>query len=117
VLQATVVVLRGGSPVYMSNSFVASSRLPELTAVLLAGPGETAVGTAAGGRPEFVSASATVATAFVSQWEATQLELSAGDPCFLIRYVERIGEGDRFRPVEFARIVFRSDVELDVELA
>jgi GntR family transcriptional regulator len=117
VVQATVVVLSGGSPVYMSNSFIASSRMPNLSAVLAAGPGEAAARTAADGGPELVSASATVATAFVSQWEATQLELSAGDPCFLIRYVERIRQGDRARPVEFARIVFRSDVELDVELA
>jgi GntR family transcriptional regulator len=117
VVQATVVVLSAGSPVYMSNSFIASSRMPDLTAGLVAGPGEAAVRAAAGEGPELVSASATVATAFVSQWEATQLELSAGDPCFLIRYVERISEADRVRPVEFARIVFRSDVDLDVALA
>jgi GntR family transcriptional regulator len=118
VVQATAVVLSGGSPVYMTNSFLARLRLPELTDALVAGEDPDAVWTAAGAGPPLASASATVATAFVSRWEATQLELSAGDPCFLIRYVERIDEGDGMTPVEFARIVYRSDVvELDLDMA
>lgn len=113
VVQATAVVLRAGSPIYMTNSFIPGSRLPHLAGALLAG---SPAGTGTG--PELVSASATVATAFVSRWEATQLELSAGDPCFLIRYVERMREADGLKPVEFARVVFRSDVvELDLDLA
>jgi GntR family transcriptional regulator len=118
VIQATAVVLSAGSPVYMTNSFMAGSRLPELTTALVAGQDSEAVWAAAGSGPQLVSASATVATAFVSRWEATQLELSAGDPCFLIRYVDRIRAGEGMTPVEFARIVYRSDiVELDVEMA
>jgi GntR family transcriptional regulator len=117
VVHATAVVLSTGSPIYMTNSFIPGSRLPELTAALLAGsPTEAAPG-ATGGAPELESASASVATAFVSRWEAAQLELSAGDPCFLIRYVERMRDADGIRPVEFARVVFRSDiVELDLDL-
>jgi GntR family transcriptional regulator len=116
VVQATAVVLSVGSPICMTNSFIPRSRLPELTEALVAGSPAGAVWTDRA--PELVSASATVATAFVSRWEATQLEVSAGDPCFLIRYVERMRAADGVKPVEFARVVFRSDVvELDLDLA
>lgn len=119
VVQATAVVRSSGTPVYMSNSFVVASRIPDVGARLreasLPAGEEPPVAQA---RPEFVPASAAIATAFVSQWEATQLELAAGDLCFLIRYLERITDNGRVKPVEFARIVFRSDiVELEALLA
>lgn len=107
VLQATAVILRSGSPVYMSNSFIVRSRLPALPAPL------TEVGSsppAPAPPPAFAAASATVATACLSQWEATQLGVAAGELCFLIRYLERVHAADGTSPVEFARIVFRSDV-------
>jgi DNA-binding GntR family transcriptional regulator len=95
VVQATAVVRSSGTPVYMSNSFVVASRIPDV-----------------GARLREASLPA------VSQWEATQLELAAGDLCFLIRYLERITDNGRVKPVEFARIVFRSDiVELEALLA
>jgi GntR family transcriptional regulator len=119
VLQATAVVLSSGESVYMSNSFVVASRLNGLAARLrstsLATDREPVTAEAG---PEFAPASAAIATAFVSQWEATQLEVTAGDLCFLIRYLDRINEAGRVKPVEFARMVFRADVvELEALLA
>jgi GntR family transcriptional regulator len=117
VVQATAVILSAGEPIYMSNSFVARERMPGLAARLLSADVRRGPAPAAA-EAELADATATIATAFVSQWEATQLELAAGDLCFLIRYVERARSGDRSLPVEFARIVFRSDtVELDARLA
>jgi GntR family transcriptional regulator len=111
VVQATAVVLSDGAPVYMSNSFVVPSRLPDLAARLKQARGSLT--RAPVPEPDFAEASTAIATAFVSQWEATQLELAAGDLCFLIRYLERVRDGDAVRPAEFARMVFRSDtVEL-----
>jgi GntR family transcriptional regulator len=117
VVQATAVVVSSGAPVYMTNSFLVGSRLPNLAARLRS----TSVarnGEALETEPQFVPASATIATAFVSQWEATQLEIGAGDLCFLIRYVDRIADAGEVKPVEFARMVFRTDaVELEALLA
>jgi GntR family transcriptional regulator len=116
VLQATAVVLGSGAPVYMSNSFVVASRLPDV-ASRLRSTGVVADGEPEAG-PEFLPASGAIATAFVSQWEATQLEVAAGDLCFLIRYLDRIDDGGKVKPVEFARMVFRTDVvELEALLA
>ena len=110
VLQVTAVVLSAGSPVYMSNSFIAGERVPGLAALLTAGELGPGRGWAEDGAARLAHGSATIATAFVSRWEAEQLDVAAGDPCFLIRYVERMEGGAEPRPVEFARVVFRSDV-------
>ena len=99
VVQATAVLLSAGSPIYMSNSFVVRKRLPALAELLTAGRVDAAASwaqTRASAR--LTSASATIATAFVSQWEATQLDLAAGDLCFLIRYVERTSGYDGTHP-------------------
>jgi GntR family transcriptional regulator len=117
VLQATAVVRSSGAPVYMSNSFIVASRLPEIAARLRSASVLTD-GERVAAEPAFVPASAAIATAFVSQWEATQLEVAAGDLCFLIRYLDRIDDGGQVKPVEFARMVFRTDVvELEALLA
>lgn len=119
VLQATVVVRSSGAPVYMSNSFIVASRLPDVAARLRSTSALThrdRVAAEAG--PTFLPANAAIATAFVSQWEATQLEVAAGDLCFLIRYLDRIDDRGQVMPVEFARMVFRTDVvELEALLA
>jgi GntR family transcriptional regulator len=119
VLQAAAVVLTSGSPVYMTNSFIVAERLPALAELLTSGPVDAASAWAPKGRrARLAGGSATIATAFVSQWEAIQLDLAAGDLCFLIRYVARARGKDGTHPAEFARIVFRSDVvALGVELA
>ena len=118
VLQVTAVVLSSGSPVYMSNSFVAGERAPALSALLSAGALGPERGWAEDAPAQLAGGSATIATAFVSRWEAEQLAVAAGDPCFLIRYVERVDGDGGARPVEFARVVFRSDVvELGIRLA
>ena len=119
VLRATAVVLSAGAPVYMSNSFIAGERVPALATLLTAGELASDRGWAEGpGAASLAGGSATIATAFVSQWEAEQLDVAAGDLCFLIRYVERVEGAAGARPAEFARIVFRSDVVvLGVQLA
>lgn len=118
VLGATAVILSSGTPVYMSNSFIAGERVPGLAALLSAGELGPERGWADDATVRLEGGSATIATAFVSRWEAEQLDVAAGDLCFLIRYVERVAGDDGPRAVEFARVVFRSDVvELGVRPA
>ena len=112
------VIARLGAPIAMCNSFIA----PDEAAWLLPALKENAVVTPSLSllprrAPGLAPASATIATAFVSEWEAIQLEMSAGGVCFLIRYVEHLREADGARPAEFARVVYRADtVELGVML-
>jgi DNA-binding GntR family transcriptional regulator len=106
VVHVVAVIARDGMPIAMCNSFVAAEAAPWLLPGL-EGRDVVAAGDALAPRGwgPAIPASATIATAFVSEWEAIELELSAGGVCFLIR------------SVEFARIVYRSDaVELGAEL-
>lgn len=118
VAHVVALVARDGMPLAMCNSFVVPERAPWLLPAL---KGKTVVAQDLSVVPESVRrpvpASATIATAFVSEWEAVQLEMSAGGVCFLIRYVEHLREGRTERPAEFARVVYRADaVELGVRL-
>jgi GntR family transcriptional regulator len=118
VAHVIVLVVRDGMPLGMCNSFVAPDRAPWLLPAL---EGRAAVGreplpVPAAAR-DLEPASVTIATAFVSEWEAVQLEMSAGGVCFLIRYVEHLRTTGAAHPAEFARIVYRADaVELGVRV-
>jgi DNA-binding GntR family transcriptional regulator len=115
---ATVIVKRDGVPFSICDSFASPPHVPSLLDDLadrqvippdyrLPDP------------PRLASSNATVATAFVSEWEAAQLEIAAGDLCFLVRCVERawVGRPEVALPIEFSRIVYRADaVELDLDL-
>jgi GntR family transcriptional regulator len=119
VAHVLALVVRGGMPLAMCNSFVAPDRAPWLLPAL---EGRTLVGRDPSLVPpaarDLEPATVTIATAFVSEWEALQLEMSAGGVCFLIRYVEHLRAAGGARPAEFARIVYRADaVELGVRLA
>jgi GntR family transcriptional regulator len=118
VTHVLALVARDDTPVAMCNSFVDPDRAPWLLPAVQ----ETPV-VAADARlvprsaPRLVPAAATVATASVSEWEAIQLQMSAGGLCFLNRYVERVATRGATRPAELARLVYRADAcELDVTL-
>lgn len=114
----TVIVKRDGVPFSICDSFASPRHVPSLLDDLadrqvippdyrLPDP------------PRLASSNATVATAFVSEWEAAQLEIAAGDLCFLVRCVERawVDRSEAALPIEFSRIVYRADaVELDLDL-
>jgi GntR family transcriptional regulator len=119
VSHVVLVVERDGVPVAMSNSFVARERapwlLPALEDAVLVTPDASLIPVPV---PKLMPARATIATAFVSEWEAIQLGMSAKGVCFLIRYLESMDDRGVPRPVEFARVVFRADaVELGLTLA
>jgi len=116
VVHVVALVVHGGMPLAMCNSFVAPGLaawvLPAVRDRETAGAG---VAPAAPEPPDLAPATVTVATAFVSEWEAAQLQMSPGGVCFLTRYVEHVRGGSGSRPAEFARIVYRADaVELGV---
>ncbi|MDX6721610.1 MAG: GntR family transcriptional regulator [Solirubrobacteraceae bacterium] len=118
VAHVVALVARDGMPLAMCNSFVAPKQAPWVLPALEGRPvvgAETSLPPADAGDLE--PAAVTIATAFVSEWEAVQLEMSAGGVCFLVRYVERVRRGRTARPAEFARIVYRADaVELGVRI-
>jgi GntR family transcriptional regulator len=118
VSHVVALVVRDDTPVAMCNSFVDPQRAPWLLEAVQASPVVAAdARLVPRSAPRLVAAAATVATASVSEWEAIQLQMSAGGLCFLIRYVERVAVRGAARPAELARLVYRADaVELDVTL-
>jgi GntR family transcriptional regulator len=114
----TVIVKLDGVPFSICDSFGSLRHVPSLLDDLAEGqviPADYRLPDP----PRLASSNATVATAFVSEWEAAQLEIAAGDPCFLVRCVERasVGRPEAALPIEFSRIVYRADaVELDLDL-
>ncbi len=114
VAHLTARVSRHDAPVMICNSFVSLERLPWIL--------HTAKSHRSGGATDktievsFSHAEVSVETAFVSLWEAQELQLSPGDPCFLMSYLDRVRSDagpEPGWPAEFARLVFRTDVRLD----
>jgi DNA-binding GntR family transcriptional regulator len=115
VAHLTARISRDESPVMICNSFVSLERLPWIL--------DTAKADRGGHRTRraldvsFGRAEVSVETAFVSLWEAQELQLSPGDPCFLMSYLDRVRSDagpEHGWPAEFARLVFRTDVRLDL---
>ncbi len=118
VSHVVALIEHAGIPVAMCNSFVSPTRAPWLLPALASTDVvEPHASLAPSPAPRLLPARATIATAFVSEWEAIRLEMSAGGICFLIRYVEYVDDAGEPRPSEFARIVYRADAaELGVRL-
>jgi GntR family transcriptional regulator len=115
VAHLTARVSREESPVMICNSFVSLDRLPWI--LHTAKSHRTAGATQKALDVSFSYAEVSVETAFVSLWEAQELQLTPGDPCFLMSYLDRVRSGagpGHGRPAEFARLVFRTDVRLDL---
>jgi GntR family transcriptional regulator len=115
VAHVTARICVSGLPVMLCNSFVALEQLPGFLQVARASRRGEPVA------PEldtsFSHAEVNLETAFVSLWEAEELQLSPGDPCFLMSYVDFVRSPARpasTRPAEFARLVAKADVRLDL---
>jgi GntR family transcriptional regulator len=113
----TSVTRVDGRPLFLSDSFVSLARVPEISAVT--------AHTTIGPTPRILAlaldrSQVAIQTSFCSEFEAEQLEITAGGLVFLIRCVEfaKAGRGGRRRAVEVARVVYPADVvELEADLA
>jgi GntR family transcriptional regulator len=115
VAHLTARISRDEAPVMICNSFVSLERLPWILHTAKAHRGGDRTPKALD--VSFSHAEVSVETAFVSLWEAQELQLSPGDPCFLMSYLDRVRSGagpEHGWPAEFARLVFRTDVRLDL---
>jgi GntR family transcriptional regulator len=118
VAHVTARITREGLPLFLCDSFSAVERVPwmfeaavDLKRVSVA---------AAEADIRFDHAQVTVETALLSAWEAFELRGAPGDSCYLTSYVEWAASMRRRSnacPVEFARLVFRSDVRLEFNAA
>jgi DNA-binding GntR family transcriptional regulator len=105
-------------PLFLSDSFIAVARVPEVASLV---EGRHSVG--AGAEPVFTldleRSRVGIQTSFCSEFEANQLEIGAGGLVFLVRYIEhaKLSGSSAPVPVEVARVVYRADtVELAAEL-
>jgi len=122
VVNVTALLLRDGTPVGMWNSFIAVAVVRWFEEALQHSPGKDDMRIVAPfelqAPVEFGRADASIALSWVSEWEAAQLGMSAGDPCFLTRCIEKVRVGEMLRPAEYSRIVTRADAtKMEVELA
>lgn len=122
VTNVTALLLQGGTPVGMWNSFIAAEVVRWFDGALQGHPEQNQIRILApvvpGARVDFGPAEASIALSWVSEWEAAQLGMAAGDPCFLTRCIEKVWAGDHLRPAEYTRIVTRADaMKIEVELA
>jgi GntR family transcriptional regulator len=106
-----------GEPVFLCDSFVAIERVPEILSTVEQGEIRSSAHPALS--LELAHSRVRIQTSFCSEFEAHQLEVTAGALVFLIRYLEfaRAGRSRKPVPVEAARVVYRADtVELDGDL-
>jgi GntR family transcriptional regulator len=118
VAHVTTVTSVGGRPLVICDSFISPVAAAKILSLLergrVVGPSD---------RPfhpvKLDRSQVTIQTSFCSQFEAEQLEITAGGLVVLIRCVEYLARarGEERRAVEVARVVYRADVvELDAEL-
>jgi DNA-binding GntR family transcriptional regulator len=118
VAHVTTVTSVWGRPLVICDSFISPVAAAAVLSLL---EGRRVVGPNA--RPlhpvKLDRSQVTIQTSFCSEFEAEQLEITAGALVVLIRCVEYLAprRGEGRRAVEVARVVYRADVvELDAEL-
>ncbi|HEX5145717.1 MAG TPA: GntR family transcriptional regulator [Conexibacter sp.] len=124
ICHATVVLHRDGRPIAICNSFSSLRHAPWTLPALRERKRVTADALPLGD-VALAAADVHLQTAYVSHWEATQLGLSPGAGCYLVRCIERLApppaarDGDaRATAIELARIVYPLDsVEFDLRVA
>ncbi len=119
VAHVTAVLHAEGRPVCLVDSHSTTADLPWLlpyASALEAGEAPPAPGKGL----TLTRAEVSIEGAFFGAWEASQVGVSAGDPTLmgkLVQFAKPKG-AKRERPVEFARLVYRSDsAQLAVELS
>ena len=69
---------------------------------------------------ELTRATVSIEHTFFGEWGSSQVGATAGDPALMGRFVQygRVGESERERPLEFARLIYRADsAQLAFELS
>lgn len=119
VTHITAVGSTGGRPLFICDSFSRPSEMPWLFPAVKR-RGNVEPGTHSLGPIRLSHATVHLDVAYVSPWEATQLELAAGQSCYLLRAVQwgLPPRAKKPRPLEFARLVYPVDrVQLTFDLS
>jgi GntR family transcriptional regulator len=69
---------------------------------------------------ELTRATVAIEHTFFGEWGSSQVDATAGDPALMGRFVQfgRVGQSERERPLEFARLIYRADcTQLAFELS
>jgi GntR family transcriptional regulator len=118
VTHVTAVVHIDERPICLVDSYASATLVPWLLPVAHALRSGTKCPQP--GPLELTRAKVSIEGAFFGQWGASQVGVSAGDPTLMGRLVQfGRGEGAKEeRPVEFARLIYRSDrTQLAIELS
>lgn len=110
IAQVTAVVDAGEPAAFIVDSYSSISRIPWLlpTAEALANGAEPP---RRPGNPELTRSTVAVEHTHFSEWAASQVGSTAGNPALIGRFVQfgRTGRAKQERPLEFARLIWRAD--------
>lgn len=117
IAQVTAVVDPGKPSAFVIDSYSSISRLPWLlpTAEALTNDAEPPKP----GKVKLTRSTVLIEHTFFSEWSASQVDSTAGNPALMGRYVQfgRPKGAKREKPLEFARLIYRADtVQLAFEL-
>jgi DNA-binding GntR family transcriptional regulator len=117
VVHVTALINVDAQPVCLVDSYAAGAQVPWLLAAARALQERTSAPVTDG--PNLTRATIFIECAFFGPWAASQLGVAVGDPTLMGRLVQyaALGGAEPERPVEFARLIYRSDsTQLALEL-